>query len=320
MSQQFTGRVLYANGRPAPNVRVRLYDKDIDGQDDDLTVIEGASDGDGRFTLHYSRERNLDFLDIYLPYLQFLLQINGQLETHHAYVQPFTTEYRLTQFLPVTFNPAENGFQFTNRFPGFWLPYSIPSIPDIPLPDQIYGLCGGMLSAACDFLLAGRPIPQRTRQPGRASPLHQYLHQRQVDSLGLMGSQVVRFARWMALSDAAVQKRTFQEYINLKKQLDQGRPTPIGLVYVSTSDTLQIWKNHQVLACNYLENGDVISIQLYDPNYPRHNKIALVCQRTNDLRLICQQQIGKEKARNVRGFFIMPYTPLIPPTNLTADS
>lgn len=320
MSQQYSGRIFYANGHAIANVRVTMFDKDIGNDDDDLTVTAGISEADGRFSVEYDPDRNLDFADIYLPYLRFDYQINGRDKIHNAYIQPFTKEYKLPDLPPTTFIPAEHGFQFINSFPGFWIPYSIPSIPDIPSADNFYGLCGGMIASAYDFLLAGRPIPKRTRRPSRASALHQYLHQRQIDSLGVFGKQVVRFARWMALPDEAVQKRTFKEFAKLKKMLDQGNPSPIGLVYVSTNDTYEIWKNHQVLACSYNENGNDISIQIYDPNFRKKNNVAINCQKQGNSRLTSQQRINRVSTKPVRGWFVMPYTAVVPPANLIIDS
>lgn len=323
MAHQYEGTVQYANGQPIANVRVRLFDKDFGkDKDDDLTVREGRSSGNGRFTVTYDKNRSLDFADIYLPYLRFEYTLNNSERTHFAYIQPFKKTYQIPENPPLEFIPAKHGFQFVNRFPGFWIPFSIPSIPDIPptSKDDIYGLCGGMVATAYDFLLANRPIPKRRRRPGRAQPLHQYLHERQVDSLDTLGKQVVRFARWMALSDEAVQRRTRNEFAKLKQKLDDGNPAPIGLVYVKAQDTLQIWQNHQVLACNYEEQGGHIKIQLYDPNYPRTNDGHLLCQSDGKGGLLSTQKISPRREKHVRGFFVMPYTPVVPPADLTIDS
>jgi hypothetical protein len=177
-----------------------------------------------------------------------------------------------------------------------------------------------MAAAALDFLVHGRDIPMRRRRPGRAKPLHQYIHQRQVDSLGMFGSQVERFVRWMILSDAAVQKRTGAEFDKLRQKLDDGQPAPIGLVYVSAKDSLKVWKNHQVLACRYKDVSGEISIQIYDPNHPRNNNVFIVCKKDGRGGLKSEQRIGDSRTKNVRGFFIMPYNPVEPPAALTVDS
>lgn len=315
MTQTYSGEVRYANGDPAANVRVRLFDKDIRSEDDDLTVVEGVSDNNGRFRVTYSPDRDLDFADIYLPYLEFTYQFNGRTTKERKYIQPFKDEYTLPEIPPLNFVPAINGLQFTNRFPGYWLPFSVPTIPDIPSVSNIYGLCGGMCATSLDFALTGLPIPPRKRIPGRITPLHQYLHRRQVDSLGNLGTQVVRFVRWMTLPDEAVQLRTTEEVQSIKERLDAGVPVPIGLVYVSTRDTLQIWQNHQVLAVNYTDNHGELVFQIYEPNYPRRNDIYIKSWPDGKGGLRSQQIMG-DKSKHLRGYFAMPYNPILPPKDL----
>jgi hypothetical protein len=317
MSQTFTGVIQYANGSPAAHVKVRIYDKDILNEDDDLTLTAGESGQDGVFTITYVPDRALDFADIYMPYLLFTYEWNGRFHTHRNYIQPFERVFQLPEMPPLRFIPAEHGFQFVNRFPGYWLPFSVPSIPDIPSVSNIYGLCGGMSATAYDFALAGMPIPQQKRRPGRITPLHQYLHRRQVDSLGMLGKQVVRFIRWMALPDEAIQLRTAEEVKQLKPRLDAGIPTPIGLVYISSKDSWEIWQNHQVLAVAYTEENGLLTIQIYEPNHPCRNDIFLQCWEDGRGGLLSVQLIG-DKQKHVRGFFTMPYDPVMPPKSLAA--
>ncbi|MCA9896560.1 MAG: hypothetical protein H6654_03140 [Ardenticatenaceae bacterium] len=320
MSQTFTGVVQFANGAPAANVTVRLFDADVLTEDDDLTVEPGLTNEKGVFTVTYDPERDLDFADIFRPYLHFSYKHHGENRTHQADVQPDQRDYRLPEIPPLKFVPATHGFQFVNRYPGYWIPFSVPSIPDIPSVSAIYGLCGGMCATSLDFLLAGRPIPQRRRRPGRVTPLHRYIHKRQVDSL-TGGSQVVRFARWMALSDQAVHLRTAEELKTIRANLDKGIPTPIGMVYVSTKDTMQIWHNHQILACAYeeLEDGR-IRILVYDPNYPRRNDVFVESWPDKEMGGVASvQRIGKQD-KVTRGYFVMPYEPVIPPTILDDDA
>jgi len=314
MSQTFTGVIQYANGDPAEDVTVRLFDKDVIGEDDDLTETAGISDANGVFTVTYHEDRELNFMDIYLPYLEFGYVFNGRSTTHRNFIQPFERVFKLPEYPPIKFIPAEHGFQFVNRFPGYWLPFSIPTIPDIPSVSNIYGLCGGMSATSYDFALAGMPIPERRRRPGRISPLHQYLHRRQVDSLTL-GKQVIRFLRWMSLPDEAVQLRTAETVNELKPRLDAGIPTPIGLVYISSKETWEIWQNHQVLAVNYTAADGLLRIQIYEPNYPRRNDVFIQCWSDERGGLKSVQMMG-EKSKHVRGFFTMPYEPMTPPRSL----
>lgn len=363
MSHDFTGRVLSANGRAVPGVRVRVFDKDSPGKgDDDLTIKEGLSDDQGLFTVRFSPSRYLDFkelsaklpknllfdwtretrrlrlpdlTDVYLPYLKFYYSHQGQARTHTAFLRPFKREFRLPEATQVTFIPSQHGYQFVNRFKGYFIPFSVPAIPDLPSDTNIYGLCGGMVASSYDFLLAGRSIPPTDQIPKSRSPLHQYIYQRQNDSFGSFGEQIVRFARWMALPDGTsqgTQKKTWDEFEKIRASLDDGSPVPIGLVYESAQDTLQIWKNHQVLAVGYEEKPEgKVRLHIYDPNHPKRDDVAVTCERVSVgssylpgspprvatiFGLRGEQRIGGRKKKDVRGFFAMPYVPVEPPAGL----
>ncbi len=320
MSQTFTGVVQFANGAPAANVSVRLFDADVLTEDDDLTVEPGVSDAKGVFAVQYDQSRDLDFADVFRPYLQFSYTHHGETRSHQADLQPNQRDYRLPEIPPVAFVPATHGFQYTNRYPGYWIPFSVQSVPDIPSVSNTYGLCGGMCATAMDFLLAGRPIPQRHRRPGRVTPLHRYIHTRQVDSL-TAGTQVARFARWMSLPDTAVHRRTAEELKTLRQNLDNGVPTPIGMVYVSTKDTMQIWQNHQILACQYEDLGEGrIRILVYDPNYPRRNDVFVESWPDKETGGVASVQRISKKDKVTRGYFVMPYEPMVPPAILDDDA
>ena len=81
-----------------------------------------------------------------------------------------------------------------------------------------------------------------------------------------------------------------------------------------------MWKNHQVLACNYQVEDGVISIQVYDPNFPRRNDVFIICKPDGQNGLESEQTIGDDRKKDVRGFFVMPYEPVEPPAALTEQS
>jgi hypothetical protein len=362
MAENYTGRVLFANGFPAQNVLVRVFDKDEPGKgDDDLTVNPGRSDREGKFTVHYEPSRYLDYnsitikepvnfpwdltpttrtrrvpdiTDIYLPYFEFRYTFNGRRCVHTAFIVPFQTEFRLPEIPPLEFQPSVHGLKFANNFPGYPLPFSIPNLPSLSAVGTSYGLCGGMSCAVYDFLLVGRAIPLDTTAPAQGSSLHRYLYRRQVDTFGALGEHIVKFAQWMALPDDTIlgtQKRTYDEFEEIHAKLDDGNAVILGLVYVSGSDSLEIWKNHQVLAYSYSElSATTIDINVYDPNYPQRDDIVIRVERIpvgttlipgvprrkrTVLGFKCSQMIGDRK-QHVRGFFAMPYVPVMPPVEL----
>ncbi len=362
MAENFSGKVLFANGFPAQSVLVRVFDKDEPGKgDDDLTVEPGRSDSEGSFTVCFEPSRYLDYntiptqeprnlpwdwtlvtrtrripdiTDIYLPYLEFRYTFNGRRCVHTAFMMPFQTEFRLPEIPAFKFKPSVHGFKFTNNFSGYPLPVSIPNLPNLSAVGSSYGLCGGMSSGVYDFLLADRSIPSNITAPGQGSILHQYLYRRQVDTFGAFGEYVAKFAQWMVLPDDTIlgtQKRTYDEFEEIRAKLDDGNAVVLGLVYVSGGDTLKIWHNHQVLAYGYSEISAItIDVNIYDPNYPGRDDATIRVERLpvgttfvpgvpprkrTVLGFRCTQRVS-DRNTNVRGFFAMPYVPVVPPAEL----
>lgn len=362
MAENFSGKVLFANGFPAQNVLVRVFDKDEPGKgDDDLTVEPGRSDHTGNFTVCFEPSRYLDYnniqtpvprnlpwdwtlttrtqrlpdiTDVYLPYLEFRYTFNGRRCVHTAFMIPFQAEFRLPEIPAFEFKPSEHGFKFVNNFSGYPLPFSIPNLPNISSVEKAYGLCGGMSSAVYDFLLSGRQISLDTIAPEQGSILQQYLYRRQVDTFGAFGEYVAKFAQWMVLPDDTIlgtQKRTYDEFEEIRAKLDDGNAVVLGLVYVGGNDSFKIWNNHQVLAYSYSEiSATTIDINIYDPNYPQRDDIAIQVERVpvgttfvpgvpprkrTVLGFKCIQKVV-EGNKDLRGFFAMPYVPVMPPDEI----
>jgi hypothetical protein len=160
--------------------------------------------------------------------------------------------------------------------------------------------------------------------------LQQYLYRRQVDTFGALGEYIAKFAQWMVLPDDTIlgtQKRTYDEFEEIRAKLDDGNAVVLGLVYVSGSDSLKIWNNHQVLAYGYSEaSATTIDINIYDPNYPQRDDVAIRVERVpvgttfvpgvpprkrTVLGFKCRQRVP-EGNKDLRGFFAMPYVPVTP--------
>jgi hypothetical protein len=219
------------------------------------------------------------------------------------------------------FKPSVHGFRFANRFPGY--PLSFPT-PTLLRTSTYYGLCGGMCYAALDFLLAGRSIPLDASPPQQGSPLHRYLYRRQIASFGPLGACVARFAAWMALPDDTpfgTRRRTYDQFQAVRTRLDGGQPVVLGVIYVSAAETPAIWKNHQVLAYGYSQVSDTaFDINIYDPNFPLDDAVVIRVERVAVGRgifgLRCTQKVAGQAEKKVRGFFIAPHRPLMPPEGL----
>jgi hypothetical protein len=183
-------------------------------------------------------------------------------------------------------------------------------------------------------LLAGRGVSSDTTAPVQGSVFQQYIYRRQVDTFGAFGEYIAKFAQWMVLPDDTIlgtQKRTYDEFEEIRAKLDDGNPVVLGLVYVSGSDSFEIWNNHQVLAYGYSEVSDTtINISIYDPNYPERDDVLIRAERIpvgttfvpgvpprkrTVLGFKCMQKIS-DINKNLRGFFAMPYVPVVPPAGL----
>lgn len=310
MARSFSGRVLFANGSPAKDVQVRIFDKDDpDRFDDDLTIEPGISDSRGYFNVRYEPQRYLDFKEIeikvprtmpidwfltrrlrvpditdtYLPYLQFKYEFNGRTHIYKASLNPYIKEFKLPENMAVDFIPSIHGFKFDNSFPGYPLPFSIPNLPHIPNTPDSYGLCGGMSASAYDFILAGRKIPSNTEVPKQGSPLHKYLYQRQIDTFGHYGKYIIKFLEWMRFPDDTIhgtQKLTYDEFEKIQLKLDNKNPVLLGLIYVKWNESKEIWNNHQVLAYKYSDSySNEIILNIYDPNFQGRDDIVIHAER-----------------------------------------
>lgn len=350
MSEEFSGRILDAAGSAPVGLQVHIFEKDGDQIDDDLTISPGEADAEGRFQVQFISPGSAYFNVAGLfsplsapfdwsdpssqsitrrgPYLQFHYMFNGQPRTRLAPLVPFQREFRLPELTPVQFKPSVQGFQFDNLFKGYPLPDSIP-IPSLPgKVDPTYGLCGGMSSAAYDFVLANRSIPADTKAPVLRSSLHRYLYQRQIDSFGPLGKSVVQVGEWTIHPDegpGGLQNRTFDEFQHIRTRLDDQNLVVLALIYKKANslvDMMQvIWKNHQVLACGYMEEpGGDVEIQVYDPNCHGRDDSIIQAKRVEISSGVygyqCMHVGGGYDPRPVHGFFAMTYTRVIPPVGL----
>lgn len=265
-----------------------------------------------------------------------LIAIAGQPQPAPAPPAPATAPVQARAFLPST-----HGFKFPNRFRGVPLPASLrdknsavaaifrAALADAKLPDR-FGLCGGMSAAAADFFWADLPRPDATSPPVQDTPLYEYLHARQMDSLGDELLMVLKFWQWMNLPDTADEGQstaslTTAEVPIITARLREKGLVPVGLVYVRHSRNAaaagsragELWDNHQVLAYASSEPAPGTTIfRIYDPNYPDDDGVT-VTVRTVEGSSRCELRAGGGKVRAVRGIFAMPYARVTPPGGLS---
>jgi len=176
------------------------------------------------------------------------------------------------------FKPSTNGFRFTNDFPAEpTIEINLGPAGTVGLGDASQGVCGGMAFAVRDYFEAGRPVPPDYTPPVKGSPLFDYITGRLIDSFNVPAG-VLHYAEWMLLPSADLRlvigsrAGTFSRTVTsswprVRTDIDDGHPSPLGLVTVHTADLTQIGKCHQVLAYGYhLDDAQTVRLSIYDPN------------------------------------------------------
>lgn len=210
--------------------------------------------------------------------------------------------------LMTQFNPKTNGFRFINRFelPIFERVQGMMWLGNLK-SNLVYGLCGGMCSAALDLYYAKRALPVVDRVEKIDLNLFFYLWERQLDTLD--ADVLARLFKWMAYSDRTLAlKVANEEWPKVKSQLDAGKPVILALVRVGLSNPTM---NHQVLAIGYEQMllTKQVTIFLYDPNHPGEMPCLSMDLFKPSTGINIQQSTGEY----LRGFFVIEYEPKTPP-------
>lgn len=214
----------------------------------------------------------------------------------------------MTACVHTPFSPRAHGFAFPNTFPSGKPVFRVRTpFGGLPVGDASKGLCGGMVFAALDHHRLGRPLPTDAETPG----LFDYLVRRLWASFRLPWGPA-RIYRWTASPD--VSSLTAAAWPKVRAELDAGRPAPLMLIKASSLNPWDLAHNHQVLATGYaIDPGGVVTLTLYEPNYP----LAGDADEPVELRLAAPGSGGpidhSREGESVRGFFLNPYTPAVPP-------
>ena len=166
-----------------------------------------------------------------------------------------------------------------------------------------------------------------TAPDSEVDPIFQFIRDRLLDSFDITGSghrwlgyssphypngdegfiQVAGLARgraWVTCRD---------EWPRIRDDIDAGRLSPIGLIQ---TDSLDIGKNHQVLAYAYKQDGQAVELWVYDNNYPRENDLRLQFDITNTTGGVDVKRLGPYRPTEPRIFCIFRtnnYNPHTPP-------
>lgn len=192
------------------------------------------------------------------------------------------TQCAWSQERHTNFNPKTDGFNFVNSFNNDFIK---------ELDFRTSGLCGGMVYAALDYYKTRKTIPQQSHRPAVNTKLHDYIYDRQVNSIehnidkwaevgfNPFGARNTEFFNWglQGFGGGRLQE--------LRESIDRGNPVPLGLWHADGYEG----GDHQVLAIGYKMGrykGDLkdhkedFEIYVYDPNYPNEKQTLKADPRT----------------------------------------
>jgi len=192
------------------------------------------------------------------------------------------------------FRPSVHGFHFRNAFaPDPIRRFQLGNVATLDIGDAANGLCGGMSYAARDLWEYKVTPPTDPSPPARGDPRFDYLVNRQIDSFG-DGVVPLRFYKLMDPNRPAREplwaellgrvgidrhSRTWVmlnvEWPAIRRDLDSGSLSTVGLVKVVSLDPNQLGLNHQVVAYGYDLEGSIVTLHLYDPNYAGDETVTL---------------------------------------------
>ncbi|HSS11374.1 MAG TPA: hypothetical protein VLL25_15920 [Acidimicrobiales bacterium] len=226
------------------------------------------------------------------------------------------------------FVPSQRGFHFDNAFPhGPAITIDL-GVSTLPMGDAANGLCGGMVFAALDYWTADRPPPPDTAPPAHGTPLFCYLVRRLIDSWGLPtgpATYLRLMQPWYPDGDRQIGpvkvhgrawRTAVREWRSVRADLDAGRPSPLGLVKVSSANPVDLGKNHQVLAYGYDLVDTAVTLRVYDPNQADNDTVIISFDAADPaapIPFVMTPDVSA--AAGVLCFFRVRYRPKSPPAS-----
>jgi hypothetical protein len=192
------------------------------------------------------------------------------------------------------FRPSVNGLHYPNAFPSEPIrTFRLGNVATLDIGDAANGLCGGMSFTVRDIFEYDLRPPPDPAPPARGNPRFKYLVDRQIDSFAdgvvplrffklMSPSRPEREPRWaeiLGLFRVDRHSRTWVmvnvEWPAIRRDIDGGSLSAIGLVKVIGHDPNKLGLNHQVVAYGYDLDGPLVTLRLYDPNFPDDDDVTL---------------------------------------------
>jgi hypothetical protein len=122
---------------------------------------------------------------------------------------------------------------------------------------------------------AGLPIPPDREPPANGSPLFQALVRRQVQSLDWLQTPL-NFWWSGAFGAARAAHRSREiELPHIHAKIEGHRLAAVGLVRHQGLNPMSLKESHQVLGYGYEVEGEIVSLRIYDPNWPDRDDVVV---------------------------------------------
>ena len=204
------------------------------------------------------------------------------------------------------FLPSRHGFRFPNWWPRTPARRWHIGFVELGIGDVNRGLCGGMAFAARDRFERGEDGAPDTAAPAFGTPLFREIVDRQFDSFGPLWVVPIRFFLSSALGSPATRIRgsVREAWPAIRKDIDAGRPSMVGLVRDAGWNPTAVGMGHQVAAYAYESSPERVSIRVYDPNYPGDDTVELRIDKRSDGSIALSQSTGEP----LLGILALPFT------------
>lgn len=171
--------------------------------------------------------------------------------------------------LSVDFRPSRDGMPFGNVWPkGAAIRVQKRSV------GRVYGgLCGGMVRLSRERWLAREPIPADATPKDPA--FVDLLVTAQIESLALPSGPLRYLALQLPHRVSARRRSTAQTLAAVREDLEDGRPSCVGLLRALSWNPAVLNKHHVVLAYAMREEPDETTLNVYDPNHPGNDRVRL---------------------------------------------
>lgn len=180
--------------------------------------------------------------------------------------------------LSVDFRPSRDGLPFGNLWPtGAAIRVHKRAVA------RVYGgLCGGMVQLSRERWLAREPIPANAT--AEDPELVDQLVAAQIESLGLPSGPMRYLALQLPHRVTARRKSTARALAAVRADLEQGRPSVVGLLRALSWNPGSLAQHHVVLACAMREETDKTILSVYDPNHPGNDRVRITANADSSIR------------------------------------